>query len=785
MTMAEIPKMVGARVKRREDPRLITGNATYTDDLHLPGMQFLAFLRSPYAHARVSSIDVSKAKALPGVIAVVTGDDVKQMTAPIPTAAPIPGLKIPVRWPLATDEVRHVGEPVAAVLAHDRYTARDAIDLIEVDYEQLPAVADLEAAMADGAPRVHSEFDSNVAYFMPLATGDVDQAFRDADVVVSQRMINNRLYPTPMEERAVVASYNKGEGSLTVWASNQAPHLLKTTLAGVLNLPEQKVRVIAPEVGGGFGCKISWYGEDMLACALSMRTGKPVKWAATRMEAMMSTTHGRDHTAWIELAAKRDGTLTGYRLKILSAMGAYFTALTAAVPTFSMLMSPGCYKIPNLAIELYGVFTNTVPTDAYRGAGRPEATYYIERGLDILADKLGIDPLQLRRKNFPRPEEFPFATPTGLYYDSGDYEKSLDKALEVSDYRRLRSEQEQARADNGTRLMGIGVSTWVEICGIGPSSAMPAGGWEMGMVRVERTGTVTVHTGISPHGQGQETSFSQIVSDELGVPMEKISVLHGDTAIVSQGLGTYGSRGLVVGGPAIVMSVNKVKDKAKRWAAHLMDANIDDLVYERDGVYVKGSPDRGMSLAAIAEEAWKAHRLPPGEEPGLEATSYFEPSNFTFPFGAHVAVVDIDRETGKIELRRYIGVDDCGRIISPLLVAGQLHGGIVQGAAQALFEEVVYDENGQLLTGTLMDYAVPTAEAFPRFQLDHTETLTQVNPLGAKGVGEAGTIAAAPAIVNAVVDALKPYGVTHIDMMIKPEKVWQILQQDTTRGGGA
>jgi carbon-monoxide dehydrogenase large subunit len=784
MTTGQIPKLVGSRVKRREDPRLITGNATYVDDVRLPDMHYLAILRSPEAHARITRLDTSKAKAMPGVIEVITGQEIKGLTSPVPTAAAIPGLKVPERWPLAIDTVGHVGEAVAAVLATDRSIARDAVDLIEVEYEPLPAVADVERAMEDGAPKVHDSFENNVAYYMPVMTGDIEQGLRDADVTISQRIVNQRLYPTPMEERAVLASFNKGDESLTVWASTQAPHLLKTILSGTVNVPEHKMRVIAPEVGGGFGCKISWYPEDMLAAALSIKTGKPVKWIATRNEGMMSTTHGRDQIATVEIGAKRDGTLTGYRIKILSAMGAYYTALTAAVPTFSALMAPGCYKIPNLSVEVYGVFTNTVPTDAYRGAGRPEATYYIERAMTMLADKLGMDPVELRRKNFPRPDEFPFATATGLAYDSGDYEKSLDKALQIADYPELRRKQQAARSNGGKTLTGIGVSTWVEICGIGPSSAMPAGGWEMGMVRVERTGKVTVHTGISPHGQGQETSFAQIVGDELGVPIEDIAVLHGDTAVVTQGLGTYGSRGLVVGGAALVMSLNKVKDKAKRWAAHLMDANVDDLVYENGRVSVQGSPDRGMSLPEIANEAWNAHRLPPGEEPGLEATSFFEPANFTFPFGAHVAVVEIDRETGEIRLARYIGVDDCGRIISPLLVAGQLHGGIAQGVAQALCEQVVYDENGQLLTGTLMDYAIPTAEMFPRFELDHTETLTNVNPLGAKGVGEAGTIAAAPAVVDAVVDALKPYGVTHLDMMLKPEKVWQIIQQGE-KGGSA
>jgi carbon-monoxide dehydrogenase large subunit len=780
MTTAEIPKLVGTRVKRREDPRLITGNATYCDDLKAPGMLYLSILRSPYGHARITKIDTSRAKAMRGVVDVVTGAEIKDITGPVPIGGSLPGQKDTIRWPLATDIVRHVGEPVAAVIASDRYIARDAVDAIDVDFELLPVVVDVEKAFADGAPKVHDEFEDNVAYYSPVSTGDADQAFKAADVTISQRMVEQRLAPVPMETRAVVAQYNKGDGSLTVWNSTQAPHLLKSVLSALMNVPEQKVRVIAPEVGGGFGCKVNVYPEDLLACGLAKRTGKTVKWIETRSEAMMATIHGRDQVAYVELAAKNDGTLTGMRIKILAAMGAYEQLFTAMVPTLSGLMVSGCYKIPNLLCEIYGVFTNTTPTAAYRGAGRPEATYYIERAMDILADRLGMDPVELRRKNFPQPEEFPFNTASGLAYDSGDYDGALDRALEIAGYGSLRERQKQERAGDSRKLTGIGVSTWVEICGFGPSVAVPGGGWEMGAVRVERSGTVTVHTGVSPHGQGQETTFAQIVADELGVPIDSISVIHGDTAMVNHGVGTFGSRGLAVGGGALVMSIDKVKDKAKRFAAHLMDANIDDLIYENGGVYVQGSPDRGMTLPQISEAAWLAVNLPPGEEPGLQATSFFEPSNFTFPFGTHIAVVEIDKDTGVVKLARYIGVDDCGRIISPLLVAGQLHGGIAQGVAQVLSEAVVYDVDGQLITGTLMDYAIPTAEMFPHFELDHTETPTPVNPLGAKGVGEAGTIASTPAVVNAVVDALKPYGVEHIDMLIKPETVWELIHQGET-----
>jgi carbon-monoxide dehydrogenase large subunit len=780
MTTAEIPKLVGTRVKRREDPRLITGNATYCDDVKLPGLLHMALLRSPYGHARITKIDASKARSMRGVVAVVTGSDVKDLSGPVPIGGSLPGQKDTIRWPLAIDETRHVGEPVAVVVANDRYLARDAAETIEVEYEPLPAVVDVEQAFGDGAPRVHEEFENNVAYYSPVSTGDVERAFQSAEVHISQRMVEQRLAPVPMETRAVVAQFNKGDGTLTVWNSTQAPHLLKSILSALLNVPEQKVRVIAPEVGGGFGCKVNVYPEDLLACALSIKTGRPIKWIETRSEAMMATIHGRDHVAYVELAANRDGTITAMRIKILAAMGAYEQLFTSMVPTLSGLMVSGCYKIPNVLCEIYGVFTNTTPTAAYRGAGRPEATYYIERAMDILAEELKMDPVELRRKNFPGPDEFPFNTPSGLAYDSGDYEKTLNRAMEIAGYPDIRERQRQERSTGSRTLTGVGLSTWVEICGMGPSVAVPGGGWEMGEVQIERSGTVTIHTGASPHGQGQETTFAQIAADELGVPIDNVTVIHGDTAMVTHGVGTFGSRGLAVGGAALVMSIEKVKDKAKRFAAHLMDANVDDLIYDRGGVYVQGSPDRGMSLPQISEAAWGAASLPPGEEPGLQATSFFEPSNFTFPFGAHIAIVEIDRDTGAVRLARYIGVDDCGRIISPLLVAGQLHGGIAQGIAQVLSEEVVYDSDGQLLTGTLMDYAIPTAEMFPRFELDHTETPTPVNPLGAKGVGEAGTIASSPAVVNAVVDALKPFGIRHVDMMVKPESVWNLMHQSET-----
>jgi carbon-monoxide dehydrogenase large subunit len=783
MTTIQYPKLIGARVKRREDPRLITGNATYCDDVKLPGMQWMAVVRSPYAHARIVRIDTTKARALPGVTDVITAAEVKELSEPIPIGLPLPGQQNTTRWALAEGRVRHVGDPVVAVLATDRYLAADAADAVEIEYEPLPAVVDVEEALQDGAPKVDDEFPSNIAYTSPVKAGDADQAFQTADVTISQRIVQQRLAPVPMETRGVVAQFNRGDGTLTVWNSTQVPHLLRTLLAATLRLHEQKVRVIAPEVGGGFGCKANFYPEDALACILAIRTGRPVKWIETRAEAMAATIHGRDHVAYIDLAARRDGTITGMKLRVLAAMGAYEQLFTSMVPTLTGLMMTGCYKISNVTAEIVGVFTNTTPTAAYRGAGRPEATYYIERAMDILADELQVDPADLRRHNFIKPNDFPFQVPAGIVYDSGDYDKTLDRALEIAGYQALREQQARERSEGARVRTGVGLSTWVEICGMGPSVAIPGGGWESSTVRVERSGTVTVHTGTSPHGQGQETTFAQIAADELGVPIDDVTVLHGDTAIVSSGIGTFGSRGLAVGGAALMMSLVKVKDKAKRFAAHMMEVKPEDLAYEQGRMFVPGSSDAGLTLAEVADAAWSAQNLPPGEEPGLEAQSLFEPPNFTFPFGAHIAVVEVDTETGVTRLARYIAVDDCGNIISPLLVAGQLHGGITQGVAQALWEEVIYDENGQLLTGTLSDYALPTADDLPRFELDHTVTPTPVNPMGVKGVGEAGTIAASPAVVNAAVDALKPYGVRNLDMPLRPGRIWEII--DAARDGGA
>jgi carbon-monoxide dehydrogenase large subunit len=690
----------------------------------------------------------------------------------LPTAAPLGNSA--TRYPLSDGVVRFVGEAIAAVVASDRYAARDAADLIEVEYEDLPVVVDPLKAMEPGSPKLHPQFDTNVCVVVPVGDKDAaDAAFREADVTVKQWMFNHRLIPNPMEPRGVLSHYDPGQETLTHWSSTQVPHLLKWLLSGLVRIPEHKTRVIAPEVGGGFGCKIDVYAEDMLCAMASMRLGKPVKWIEERTENFLTTIHGRDIHAEIELAARNDGRLLGQRMRVVADIGAYQQLLTAAIPTLTTLMFPGLYKVPALYAEVTEVYTNKTPTDAYRGAGRPEATYFIERGMDLLAKKLNMDPAELRRRNFIEKEAFPYKTITGQTYDSGDYEPTLNLALEKAGYADLRRQQEEGRRQG--RYLGIGLSTYVEICGIGPSAMVPGGGWEGGTVRVERTGKVTVLTGTSPHGQGGETAFSQIVAEEIGVPIEDVTVLHGDTGVIPFGIGTFGSRAIAIGGTAIVMSVQKVKEKAKKFAGQMLEAQPDDIVYDAGRLYVEGHADKALTIQEVANAAWSGTVLPPGTEPGLEETSYFEPSNCTFPFGAHVCLVEVDKDTGKVEILRYVSVDDCGNVINPLIVEGQVHGGLAQGIGQALMEEAVYGDDGQLITGSFMDYNLPKADQLPSFELYRTTTPTPVNPLGAKGIGEAGTIGSTPCVVNAVCDALAPFGVDHIDMMLRPEKLWRIM----------
>ena len=768
------PAAIGSRMKRTEDPRLIQGTATYVDDIKLPGMLYVTFVRSPHANARIASLDAERARQAEGVVAVVTGKEVSSLIGSVPCAAGMPGLKVPFHPVLAVDAVRFVGEPVVAVVAADRYAGRDAADLVEIDYDPLPAAVDPEAAMQPGSARVHPAYPDNIAFtFQQTGGGDVEKAFAGAHRIVSQRLVNQRLAPISVECRAVAAQYNPAEQSIRLWSSTQIPHLMRTQVAVMLSMPENRVHVIAPEVGGGFGCKLNVYREEALLAYLARKLERPVKWAETRRENIAGTIQGRAQVNEVEVAVKKDGTILGLRCRVIADLGAYHQLLTPAIPTLTGLMLSGPYRIPAIRMDLVAVFTNKVATDAYRGAGRPEATYLLERMVDRIAQELELDPAEVRLRNLIRPREFPYATATGLSYDSGNYQRAFKLALDNAGYEKLR--KEQARLRKKGRYLGIGLSSYVEICALGPSAAMPAGGWESATVRIAPTGKVTILTGVSPHGQGQETSFTQIACDRLGVSPDDVVVTHGDTAIVQYGIGTFGSRATAVGGTALWLCIDRIQEKAKKFAAMMLKARPEQIVVKGASYSVKGKPKLATTFQTIALAAYTAKTLPKGETPGLEATEFFEPTNFTFPFGTHVAVVEIDAETGEILWRRYVAVDDCGKVINPLLVEGQVHGGIAQGLGQALWEEVVYDENGQLITGSLMDYAVPRAGFLPRFELDRTETPTSVNPMGVKGVGEAGTIGSTPAIVNAVVDALAPFGVKHIDMPLRPEKMWRIL----------
>jgi carbon-monoxide dehydrogenase large subunit len=764
-----ISKSVGARIKRREDPGLIRGLGQYVDDLKLPEMLHVFILRSPHGHARIKSIDSAAARQHPGVVAVVTGAELRDQIGTIPTTADNPSLRIPEHYVLAVDKVCYVGEGVAAVVAEGRYAARDAIDLIQVEYDPLPAVTDPEKALAPGSPVIHSEWPDNLAFHWEQTQGEVEKAFQQADKIVTQKLVHQRLAPVAIEARGVVARYLAAGKELTVWSSTQIPHLLKAHLAKMLRLPEEQVRVIAPDVGGAFGSKLNVYAEEALLAWMALKLRRPVKWAEERRENMQATIHGRGQVGEVEAAVEKDGTILGLRYKVVADIGAYHQLFTPAIPPFTGLMLSGCYKIPAIGIEVRAAFTNKMSTDAYRGAGRPEATYVIERLMDRIAQALGIDAVKVRRKNFPQPSEFPFKTATGLAYDSGNYPLALDKALKLAGYDKLRREQKQLRRRG--RYLGIGVSTYVEICAMGP------GFWEYGKVEVDPAGSVKVFSGASPHGQGQKTSFAQIVADELGVKVDDVDVIHGDTAIVAKGIGTFGSRATAVGGVAVYQAAEKVREKARDLASHLLEVDVDDLVFSDGRFAVRGVPRRALTIPEIARQAYAAKNLPKGSEPGLSADSTFEPTNFTFPFGTHICVVEVEPETGSVEVKKYVAVDDCGKVINPLLVDGQVQGGIAQGLGQALFEGVVYDENGQLLTGSLMDYAVPRAANLPRFQLARTETPTPVNPLGVKGIGEAGTIGSTPAAVNAVVDALAPFGVIHVDMPLTPQKIWRLCRE--------
>lgn len=782
--------MIGAAVKRREDPRFITGYGQYTDDIKLPGMQYMAILRSPYAHAKITSIDTSKARALPGVSAVYTGKDLQGKVGNMPPVFIIPdaNFKFPAYPVMAIDRVRYTGDAVAAIVADDPYTARDALDAIVVDYEPLPVVTNEEEALKPGAPQLHDDVPNNELYHWKIVGGDVDAAFRDAEVVVKQRFIQQRLVPNAMETRGAVARWDPGMQELTLWVTSQNPHIARYVVSLLSGIPENRIRVLSRDVGGGFGSKIDAYPGELITIFASRDLGVPVKWIEDRRENFVATIHGRAQTHDVELAATKDGKVTGLRVKSYANMGAYTsTGPAAGVPTWLFgLVATGAYTIPNASVEVIGAMTNTTPTSAYRGAGRPEASYMIERMIDLLGLQTGMDPVEVRRKNLIPADAFPYANPLGLSYDSGNYQAALDKALAMVGYDSLR--QEQARLRQQGRYIGIGLSTYMECCGLAPSRLMDdigfqAGQWEVATVRMLATGKAIVLTGTSPHGQGEETTFAQIVSDKLGLPIEDVEVVHGDTGAISMGWGTYGSRGNAVGGSAVFLATEKVLEKAKKLASHLLEAAPEDIVVESGKFSVAGSPGKSLSIQDIAAQANLAWNLPEGMAPGLEENSFFDPLNFVFPFGTHICVTEVDPETGVTKILRYIAVDDCGVVINPMIVDGQIHGGVAQGIGQALYEHAIYDEAGQLITGSMVDYAVPNATQIPFMELDRTVTPAPQTPHGGKGIGEAGTIASSQAVVNAVMDALSPLGIKHIDMPLTPERVWRAIQ--AAKSGGS
>ena len=774
-----ITTMIGAKIQRREDPRLVSGHGRFVDDMSRPGMVHMAVVRSPLAHAKIKSIDLGAAKKAPGVVGVYTFADFKDHIAGgIPVSASFVAEKkqVPNQFPIAHDEVVYQGEPVAVVIADERYQAVDAAALIDVEYDALPAVMDIEKAMEPNSPKAHIGAPDNIGWELTYSPESPD-VMKEADVVVKERILQQRLFPIPIESRGLVAEYDIFDKRLTLWTSSQVPHFIRLFVGTACGLAESQVRVIAgPDVGGGFGSKLRPYPEEYLAVVASKLSRRPVKWVESRSENLVATTHGRGQIFDIEVGAKKDGTLVALNVVQYLDIGAY-QGVFGAFQAVACLLAGGAYRWKHIASKTIGVLTNKTSTDPYRGAGRPEATHLVERAVDLIAQKIGMDPAEVRRKNFAT--DFPFTNNFGLSYDSGDYEKSLDKALELADYKDLRREQEALRKQG--RYLGVGLSTWIEICGLGPSAATaPAAGValvESSQVRIHPTGGVTVYVGTHSHGQSHDTTFAQIAADTLGVPYESVELRHGDTAEgPAMGYGTYGSRSLAVGGMSILKSCQKVVEKGRKLAAHVLEAAEDDIAFDQGKYYVKGSPDKSKSIGEIAFASYGAG-LPEGMEQGLEAVTYFDPPNFTWPFGAHVAVVEVDPETGAVDLRKYIAVDDCGNVINPLVVDGQIAGGIVQGIAQALYEEVVYDADGNLRTGTLTDYLVPTANEIPEMVLDKTITPSPTNELGVKGIGEAGTIAASAAVINAIVDALSPFGIKHVDMPASPDRLWKMIKE--------
>jgi carbon-monoxide dehydrogenase large subunit len=784
---------VGTARRRKEDARLITGRTRWTDNIQLPGMLHMAMVRSPFARAAITSIDTSAAKQSPGVLTVVTGPDIaEEQGASLPCAWPITeDQKAPDHPAMAVQRVNFAGEIVACVIARTSPEARDAAELVDVEYAEETPVLDMGAAAEDGAALTYSELGTNVSATWVYDSGEagsgtsVDDELANSDIVLERTFRQQRLIPSFMEPRSVVVDPT-GEQTV-MWSATQIPHILKIMLALTTGVAESKLRVVAPDVGGGFGGKLQVTPEEVITLVVSRRIGKPCKYTETRSESLMVGHHGRDQIQKLALGAKSDGTVTAFKVDLLVDMGAYLGLVTSGIPILGAFMFNGIYKFPSYRFTCRNVFTNKNWTDAYRGAGRPEATYAIERMMDELAAEVGVDPMEIREKNWIRHDEFPFATVAGLEYDSGNYEAATAKAKALFGYDDLRAEQKRRRDAGDSVQLGIGISTYTEMCGLAPSRVLgalsyAAGGWEHAAIRMLPTGNVEVVTGSSAHGQGHETAWSQILADRLGIPFDDIEVLHGDTQVAAKGMDTYGSRSLTVGGMAVIAAADKVIEKAKPIAAHMLEANVDDIEF-RDGNFTVKGTDQSKSMADVAFHTFAAHDLPDGVEPSLDADATYDPGNFSFPHGTHLCAVEVDTDTGEVKIRNYTCVDDVGRVINPLIVEGQVHGGLVQGIAQALFEEAIYDDSGTLVTGSFVDYLVPSAADLPSFTTSRTETPAIGNLLGVKGVGETSTIASTPAVVNAVVDALRPMGINDIEMPCSPHRVWTAIQHAGSEGG--
>ncbi len=787
--MATTEKYVGAPVLRKEDAEFLTGQARYTDDLAVQGMLWMSLVRSPYAHAKIEGVDLSEALAMPGVVAAFSGSDL-DWAGPLLMAWPVTAdINNPPHWPLAKDKARYQGDGVAVVVAGSRGAAMDAAEAVSVRYEVLPSVSASDAALADGAPIVHDGFGTNRCYTWKLTNGDVDEVFSRAPVVVKQRNVIRRLIPNAMEPRSIIVEPTPATGQFTMWSSTQIPHVLRTGMALATGIPESKLRVIAPRVGGGFGSKLQVYPEEALALELARRLGRPIKWTETRAEGYLATHHGRDQIQDMEVAADRDGKILGYRARILANMGAYLRIIAPGTPVLGAFLFCGCYGGEAYETEFIGVFTNTTPVDAYRGAGRPESSYAIEHIIDAVAREVGREPVEIRRMNFLPPFDVPTPSIGGLTLDSGNYPATLDTALELLGYEEVRTEQRARRELRDRRQIGIGFSTYLENCGWGPSRIIgnvlkyAGGGWEAATIRCHPTGKVVVVTGTTPHGQGGQTTIAQLVADELGVPFEDVEVLFGDTDIAPAGWDTYGSRGNAVGMPAVHRAAQKIVEKARKIAAHELEVAESDIVFEDGKFSVRGAPEVTRTIASLAFSTWTGHDLPEGMEPGLEASAFFDPQNLVFPFGAHVCVVEVDTETGEVQVIRHVAVDDVGTVINPQIVDGQVMGGVAQGIAEALYEEAIYDERGNLTTSSMTQYLVPGATEVPSVSVGRHETPSTTNELGVKGVGETGTIASPPAVINAVVDALSHLGVTDVERPATPERVWRAIQ--AAKGGAA